>query len=148
MTSFSPDAGDGVVDPDLLSPEESLDNDEIGELEEGYSPPNRPLGGTAWGITEREQSTREDLTHRLAREEADQTAFLDSDGIGDTSDTDGEPIDDEVGDTRAGRLTAWESDDFDPPPDHQSQARDVGIDGGAASAEEAAVHVVPDEQER
>jgi hypothetical protein len=146
MTSIFDGAGDGVVDPELLPPEESLDEDEIGELEEGYSPPNRPLGGTAWGVTEREQGTREDLTHRLAREEPDQAAFLDSDGIGDTSDTDGEPIDDEVGDARAGRLTAWEPDDFDPPSDHQ--ARDVGIDGGAASAEEAAVHVVPAEEDR
>ncbi|MDN3358590.1 DUF5709 domain-containing protein [Actinomadura sp. DC4] len=145
MTSFYEDAGDGVVDPGLLPPEESLDDDEIGELDEGYSPPNRPLGGTAWGVTEREQGTREDLTHRLAREEADQTD-IESDGIGDTSDTDGEPIDDEVGGARAGRLTAWETDDFDPPADYQ--ARDVGIDGGAASAEEAAVHVVPDEEDR
>ena len=27
-------------------------------------------------------------------------------------------------------------------------ASDVGVDGGAASAEEAAVHIIPDDQER
>jgi hypothetical protein len=138
-------ASDGDVDPALLSPEESLDDDELGDLEAGYSPAERPLGSTAWGTTEREQSTREDLTHRLAREESDQTADDDTDGLGDSSDTDGELIDDEVGDARAGRLVASDVDDFDSQSDFW--ANDIGIDGGAASAEEAAVHVVPEDEE-
>ncbi|GAB2805669.1 DUF5709 domain-containing protein [Actinoallomurus bryophytorum] len=137
-------ASDGDVDPALLSPEESLDDDELGDIEAGYSPAERPLGSTAWGTTEREQSTREDLTHRLAREESDQSPD-DGDGLGDSSDTDGELIDDEVGDVRAGRLVASDLDDFDSQSD--SWADDVGIDGGAASAEEAAVHVVPEDEE-
>jgi Family of unknown function (DUF5709) len=138
-------ASDGDVDPALLSPEESLDDDELGDIEAGYSPAERPLGSTAWGTTEREQSTREDLTHRLAREESDQTADDDTDGLGDSSDTDGELIDDEVGDARAGRLVASDVDDFDSQSDFW--ANDIGIDGGAASAEEAAVHVVPEDEE-
>jgi hypothetical protein len=138
-------ASDGDVDPALLSPEESLDDDELGDIEAGYSPAERPLGSTAWGTTEREQSTREDLTHRLAREESDQTADDDTDGLGDSSDTDGELVDDEVGDARSGRLVASDIDDFDSQSD--LWAEDVGIDGGAASAEEAAVHVVPEDEE-
>jgi hypothetical protein len=137
-------ASDGDVDPALLSPEESLDDDELGDIEAGYSPAERPLGSTAWGTTERELSSREDLTHRLAREESDQTPD-DTDGLGDSSDTDGELIDDEVGDARAGRLVASDVDDFDSQSD--SWANDVGVDGGAASAEEAAVHVVPDDED-
>jgi hypothetical protein len=137
-------ASDGDVDPALLSPEESLDDDELGDIEAGYSPAERPLGSTAWGTTEREQSTREDLTHRLAREESDQTADDDTDGLGDSSDTDGELIDDEVGDARAGPLVASDVDDFDSQSDFW--ANDIGIDGGAASAEEAAVHVVPEDE--
>jgi hypothetical protein len=132
-------------DSGLLSPEESLDEDELGDdLGASYSPAERPLGSTAWGITEREMATREDLTHRLAREESDQTYPVDDDGLGDSSDTDGELIDDEVGDARAGRLVAWDEDDSEPG----YVARDVGIDEGAASGEEAAVHLVPDEDER
>lgn len=138
-------ASDGDVDPALLSPEESLDDDELGDIEAGYSPAERPLGSTAWGTTERELGTREDLTHRLAREERDQTADDDGDGLGDSSDTDGELIDDEVGDVRAGRLVASDDDDLDT--ESELWAEDVGIDQGAASAEEAAVHLVPEEDE-
>ncbi|HZE30587.1 MAG TPA: DUF5709 domain-containing protein [Actinoallomurus sp.] len=135
----------GDVDPALLSPEESLDDDELGDIEAGYSPAERPLGSTAWGTTERELGTREDLTHRLAREESDQTADDDTDGLGDSSDTDGELIDDEVGDARAGRLVASDIDVLDSRSD--LWAEDIGIDAGAASAEEAAVHVVPEDEE-
>jgi hypothetical protein len=47
-------------------------------------------------------------------------------------------------DPRAGRLVA---EDEGAHPDNESDlvARDIGIDGGAASAEEAAVHVVEDD---
>jgi hypothetical protein len=129
-------------DNGLLPPEESLDEDEIGDIAgTSYSPFERPLGSTAWGTTESEEASQEDLDHRLAREESDQTV-PDDDGLGDTSDTDGELIDDQVGDARAGRLTYdLENNDED------SWASDVGVDEGAASAEEAAVHVVPDEDE-
>lgn len=129
-----------VSDPALLPPEESLDDDELGDIDAGYSPPDRPLGITAWGITERELGSHEDLTHRLAREEPE-PADMDIDGLGDTTDTDGELIDDQVGGLRAGRLTAWEAD-LDSRSDFW--AHDVGIDNGAASTEEAAVHVVSD----
>lgn len=129
--------------PALLSPEESLDDDELGDIDAGYSPPDRPLGSTAWGITERELSTREDLTHRLAREEPEPTD-VEIDGLGDTSDTDGELIDDQVGAIRAGRLVAQDAE-LDSRSDFW--AHDVGVDNAAASAEEAAVHVVPDTDE-
>ena len=129
----------------LLRPQESLDDEELGDdLEAGYSPFERPLGSTAWGTTEREAAAREDLTHRLAREVRDEVYDPDDDGIGDSTDTDGELIDEEVGDARAGRLV----EDVDATGDTtDGWARDVGIDGGAASAEEAAVHVVPDPDE-
>ena len=67
----------------------------------------------------------------------------DGDGIGDSADSDGEPIDHQVGDMRAGRLVAFDVDPTDPATDYL--AHDVGIDGGAASAEEAAMHIVVDE---
>lgn len=134
---------DGNVDPALLSPEESLDEDELSDIEAGYIAYDRPLGLNAWGTTERELGTREDLDHRLAREEPEQ-ADPETDGLGDTSDTDGELIDDQVGAGRAGRLVAWDAE-ADPRSDFWAQ--DVGVDSGAASAEEAAVHVVPDDDD-
>jgi hypothetical protein len=136
-----------IPDEDVpLSPEESLDDDELGDIDAGYSPVERPLGSNAWGTTEREQAEREDLTHRLAREVPDQSADDDGDGIGDTDDTDGEPIDDEVGDERAGRLVAPD-EGLREDDEAKAVADDVGIDGAAAGAEEAAVHVIDEDEQ-
>ncbi len=112
----------------------------------GWSPPERPWGVGAWGTTAREESAGEGLRGRLARELRDGGGDGDDDaeagdGLGDTSDTDGELIDDEVGGRRAGRLVEDDGSWDDEEP--ELHASDVGIDTGAASAEEAAVHVVP-----
>ncbi len=58
--------------------------------------------------------------------------------------TDGELLDNEVGAARSGRLVA---PDEGAHEDEESAlvAMDVGIDGAAASAEEAAVHVVDED---
>lgn len=145
MTSFEDRPSSGDADTfELLSPEESLDDDELGiDPDEGYSPAERPWGLSAWGTTEREAASFEDLGHRLAREEPEQSGVIFSDGIGDTFDTDGEPIDDQVGDMRAGRLVIGDIDASDPRSDYW--AHDVGVDGAGASAEEAAVHLIPDD---
>lgn len=136
-------AYEDYVDAELLPPDESLDEDEVGaDPDEGYSPAERPLELTAWGTTAAEESSYDSLTHLLAREEPDVSDAESGDGIGDTSDTDGEPIDREVGDMRAGRLVTGDLDVADPRSDYF--ALDIGIDGAAASAEEAAVHLVPD----
>jgi len=128
----------------LLRAPEELDEDEIGDyLDDGYSPSERPLGVSEWGITEREAAGHEALGKRLAREEREWDSGLDEgDGIGDTSDTDGEIRDDQVGSARSGRLVAWDLDGSEGSFDADYLAHDVGIDGGAASAEEAAVHIV------
>lgn len=146
MTSFEPgsSSGDYSDSSGLLSPEESLDDDELGiDPDEGYSPAERPWGLSAWGTTEREAASPEDLGHRLAREQPEQSDAVSGDDIGDTIDTDGEPIDDQVGAVRAGRLVLGDIDAADPASDYW--ARDVGIDGAGASAEEAAMHVVSDD---
>jgi hypothetical protein len=124
------------VQAHLLEPEESLDSEQTGiDLDEGYSPPERPRELRAWGLTAREARTHESLARRLALEVPDVTDQWDGDGIGDSADSDGEPIDD--------RLVAFDVDPKDPATDYL--AHDVGIDGGAASAEEAAMHIVVDE---
>ncbi|MFH8559834.1 DUF5709 domain-containing protein [Streptomyces sp. NPDC017988] len=112
-------------------------------LDEGYSPPEKPLGVTKTGTTAAEQHEGETLDERL-RQEVPDTQVPEGDGVGDLPGGEGEPVDPEAGGDRAGRLVA---------PDEGARtdttkevvATDEGIDGGAASAEEAAVHVVPEE---
>lgn len=130
----------------LLEPEESLDSEQTGiDLDEGYSPPESPRELRAWGLTAREARIHESLARRLAREEPEVIDRGDGDGIGDSADSDGELIDDQVGDRRAGRLVAFGIDPTDSSFDYR--AYDVGIDGGGASAEEAAVHIVDEGDE-
>jgi hypothetical protein len=128
----------------LLEAEDTLDDPRgvRDVLDTGWSPPERPWGVDDWGTTESEELAGESLDGRLARELPDRSED-DGDGLGDSADTDGELIDDEVGDDRAGRLV--DSDDGGAgDTDDELWARDTGIDGAAASAEEAAVHVVRD----
>ncbi|MFE0631644.1 DUF5709 domain-containing protein [Streptomyces sp. NPDC058864] len=130
-----------------LRSQEEYDEDELGEdvLDRGYSPADRPLAVYDWGVTAREGASHEDLAHRLGRELPEAGEAEEGDGLGDTIGTDGELIDDQVGDERAGRLLGWDTDVLTAGYDGDDYwARDVGIDNGAASAEEAAVHVVPD----
>ncbi|MFJ9729527.1 DUF5709 domain-containing protein [Streptomyces sp. NPDC101209] len=144
-TAEGASASSDPADFNPLESEEAYDEDEFGEdiLDEGYSPPERPLGVSEWGLTAREGASHEDLTHRLRRELPEWNTQPEGDGLGDTVDTDGELIDDQVGDERAGRLVNWDGDGDEGLGDDYT-AQDVGIDGGAASAEEAAIHIVPE----
>ncbi len=129
------------VDDDVyeqLDAADTLDGGVADPLDEGWSPPERPRGLDDWGTTAAEVAGHESLDARLRRELPD-VAPERGDGLGDAEDTDGELIDDEVGTRRAGRLL--DGGDVD----HGLQAVDVGIDGAGASAEEAAVHVVEEE---
>ncbi len=139
-----------MADPDewdqesgQLGAEDTLDDRGVADpLDEGYSPPERPWIGDGWGVTARETAQGEALDGLLAREMPDFVSD-DGDGIGDTVDTDGEPWDDEVGERRAGRLVASDRGET-VDSDDELWARDIGVDGAAASAEEAAMHVVGD----
>ncbi|MGY5048384.1 DUF5709 domain-containing protein [Streptomyces sp. 900105755] len=98
-----------------------------------------------WGLTAREAASHEDLSHLLGHEVTDLAVDVDGDGLGNATDIDGELIDDQVGCVRAGRLVGWDADGAGRLDDDY-RARDVGIDGGAASVEEAAVHIVPEDE--
>lgn len=124
-------------DSGVLQPEDSLDDRGVADvLDEGWSPPERPYVLDDWGMTPREEHEGECHAARLAREQPE-PGPEEGDGLGDSADTDGELLDDEVGDSRSGRLVADGAGD-------EMWALDVGIDGAAASAEEAAVHVIPE----
>ncbi len=124
------------TESDLLEPEDTLVDRGVADvLDEGYSPAEKPSDF---------YDGHESLEGRLAREVSDESED-EGDDVGDASDTDGEPYDAEVGVARSGRLVADEGANSDT--DGYLYARDVGIDGSAASAEEAAVHAVPDAEE-
>ncbi|MEU5276900.1 DUF5709 domain-containing protein [Streptomyces asoensis] len=109
-------------------------------LDEGYSPPEKPLGVTKYGTTAAEQHEGESLDQRLAQE-VPETPEAVGDPVGDLPGGEGEPVDPEAGDRRAGRLVAPD-EGAHADTVKEEVARDVGIDGGAAGAEEAAVHIV------
>jgi hypothetical protein len=138
---------DDLDDTAQLDSSDTLDYRGVADpLDEGISPAERPWAVNDWGTTAEEAAGHEDLDHRLARELPDVNAEVaeDGDGIGDSTDSDGEEWDDQVGEDRAGRLVAQDEGGVgDDDPD--AWAEDIGIDGAGASAEEAAVHVVDDE---
>ncbi|GGY82309.1 DUF5709 domain-containing protein [Streptomyces omiyaensis] len=139
---YQPDGSEVRDDAGILDREDTLDGPGGDPLDEGYSPPERPLGAERVGVTAAERMRGESLDERLAEEEPE-VAVPDGDGLGDTTDTDGELLDDQVGGRRAGRLMA--EDRGTGPVTSEPHAHDVGIDGGAASAEEAAMHIVDEE---
>ncbi|MFD4528251.1 DUF5709 domain-containing protein [Streptomyces sp. NPDC058470] len=135
---YQPEGPEDREDEGILDPEDTLIDRGSDPYEEGWSPPERPLGVEHQGTTPREQREGESLDERLTEELAD-PALEEPGG-------EGEPLDSEVGAGRAGRLV---SPDEGAHEDTESGllARDVGVDGGAASAEEAAVHRIPDEDD-
>ncbi|MEU6403327.1 DUF5709 domain-containing protein [Streptomyces sp. NPDC046985] len=141
---YQPDDSEIKEDTGVLDAEDTLVSDGVEDpLDRGWSPPERPWAVEHTGVTAAEGHERETLDQRLAEELPDLSA-PDGDGIGDCDGTDGELLDDEVGAARSGRLVA---PDEGAHEDEESAlvATDVGIDGAAASAEEAAVHVVDED---
>ncbi|MDW8806013.1 DUF5709 domain-containing protein [Streptomyces scabiei] len=141
---YQPDGSEVQDDAGLLDAEDTLLADGVPDpLDRGWSPPERPWAVEHTGVTAAERLRGESLEQRLAEELPD-IAYPDGDGIGDSQDTDGEPLDNEVGALRSGRLVA---PDEGAHEDEESGliASDVGIDGAAASAEEAAVHIVDED---
>ncbi|MFV2120951.1 DUF5709 domain-containing protein [Streptomyces sp. Act-28] len=150
---YQPDPADGGIleDHGILDDEDTLMDRAANPYEEGYSPPERPLGVTDVGTTAREQREGESLDRRLSREVPDPALRPDdaeaaSNGIGDLPGGMGEPYDDQVGRDRSGRLVAPD-EGAHRDTEKDAVGRDVGVDGGAASAEEAAVHLVPEPSE-
>jgi hypothetical protein len=151
--SYSLDDEDQFESEDTLV-DRGVDN----VLDEGYSPPEKPLGVDRWGTTAWEQSQDETIDQRIQQEEPDpNTAYgapdnesgLDQ-GEGDMvggDDPDAIPAENDfLGDMgqRAGRLV---DPDEGVREDQEKDlvAEDVGISGAGASAEEAAMHIVADD---
>ena len=120
-------------------------------LDRGVVAPERWSAAMRFGSTADEQDEGESLDQLLAEEEPDVVPEVDDerpeDIAGDEDaadeDVDGLLLDDGP-DPRAGRLVA-EDEGAHPAAEADLVARDAGIDGAAATAEEAAVHVVEDD---
>lgn len=110
-------------------------------LDEGYSPPERRPATHDVGTTAQEQRAGETWDQRLAQEEPD----LDPSALPTSSDEDEPRTYGEEPEVRAGRLVAMDEGAHEDT-EKDEIAVDVGIDGGGASAEEAAVHVIPEEE--
>jgi hypothetical protein len=138
---YQPDGSEIQDDAGLLDAEDTLEDDGVDDpLDRGWSPPERPWAVEHTGVT---AADRETLDERLA-EELPEAPVPEGDGIGDYDGGDGELLDNEVGARRSGRLVA---PDEGAHEDDESGliATDVGIDGAAASAEEAAMHIVDED---
>ena len=90
-------------------------------LDAGYSPPDRPYLAEEDEVTARGMREGDSLDERLSRERGD------------------EPVDAD----RSGRIALADEGAALETPDAMDGV-DVGIDGGAAAAEEAAVHTTDD----
>jgi len=121
-----------VDDETQLQPEDTLDDRGLDDvLDEGYSPPDREPPHLRHGVTREEQRRGETLDERLAEEEPDIDPYADLTDSG-------------TADPRAGRLVAPD-EGFGEDTEKDEVARDIGIDGAGASAEEAAIHLIESE---
>ena len=146
-----PESAD-LTDYQVLDASDTLDGDPGDDpLDRGVVAPQRWSAAMGYGSTASEQEAGESLDQLLAEEEPDVAIEAEDEPIGNIAededaadeDVDGLLLDDGP-DPRAGRLVA-EDEGAHPDEEADLVARDTGVDGGGASAEEAAMHVVDDD---
>lgn len=125
-----------VDDEDQLQQGDTLDDRNVDDvLDEGYSPPDRQPASHRFGTTVAEQRSGETLEQRLAQEELEPDPYRDG------------PMVEMTLEPRAGRLVDPD-EGFGTDRESTLVGRDVGMSGGFASAEEAAMHVVDEDHDR
>ncbi|HUY47541.1 MAG TPA: DUF5709 domain-containing protein [Streptosporangiaceae bacterium] len=135
---------DGLEDTELeddgtLDASDTLEGDPGDDpLDQGIVPPDRWSAGERFGTTLAEERAGESLEALLAEEEPEPDPYADTDLPREGPRPDDEP------EPRSGRLVA-EDEGAHSVSEADLVARDVGIDAGAATAEEAAVHVTDEE---
>ncbi|WP_246849858.1 DUF5709 domain-containing protein [Nocardioides xinjiangensis] len=121
-------------------------------LDEGYSPPEKWSAGQGYGNTPLEEIQGETLDQRVDQEVAEPDPYEVADQEAERGDLaalvaegsgSDEALEADVDGERAGRLVA-EDEGVRTDAEKDLVATDVGIDGAAAGAEEAAMHVVDD----
>ncbi|WP_089155567.1 DUF5709 domain-containing protein [Micromonospora sp. NBS 11-29] len=125
-------------DDGVLDASDTLDDSGGDPLDTGIAAADHWTAANRFGTTAAEERAGDSLAHLLAQEEPDVDPYA-------------EPVDDEdelsrrgyEREARTGRLVA-DDEGFGEDEQADSVAWDAGIDGGGASAEEAAVHLVDD----
>ncbi|WP_282204600.1 DUF5709 domain-containing protein [Kitasatospora fiedleri] len=128
MTDPAPQDPLPAEDDGVLDPADSLEDDDLDDdpLDTGIATADGYRGATGYGTTAAEAEAGESLDRLLAEEEPDAPAP----DVDDRWPSGPGP--------RAGRLVEEDTDLF---------AEDAGTDGGAAGAEEAAVHLTDQEED-
>jgi hypothetical protein len=126
-------------DDGVLEPSDSLDSDDVTAdvLDTGIDAGDRYLGATRFGVTLEEERRGESFDQLLAAE------VPEPDADAPWTDEDSPPDDGRESQRRAGRLVAPD-EGAHADEDTGAVAVEVGIDGGGAGAEEAAVHLTDD----
>jgi hypothetical protein len=151
-----PDSGkhesEDLADYEVLDGSDTLDGGPSDDpLDRGIVTPDRWSAGVQYALKGEEES--ESIDELLAEEEPDVTDDPDDESWDEN--VTGQDVTrlrrDDDADVRAGRLVSTDEDLYDDDDgsgdgdaEDELVARDAGIDGGAASAEEAAVHVIDD----
>ena len=142
MSSRIPGPADPFEEEGLASPDPEYDAKRItgDPQEETAVPAERPIAVTDYGTTQAEEAADEPLDQRLAREQPDMSERAAADA--DESPGAHQPYPEDP-DERAGRIV--ETDEGARADDEaDAVAHDVGTDKGGFSAEERAMHIVPD----
>jgi hypothetical protein len=118
-------------------PYDTLDDRGVDDvLDEGIVPNQKWSPAQGFGNTAAEQREGETLDQRIAQEEPDIDPY---------AEVEENLADDQVGDVRSGRLVAPDEGAHEDA-EKDAVATDVGISGGAATAEEAAMHIINDDE--
>ncbi|MGB3953804.1 MAG: DUF5709 domain-containing protein [Brooklawnia sp.] len=127
---------------DQQGPADSLIDRGVDPMEEGYTAPENWSPAQGFGNTAAEMKQGETIEQRVEQEVPEK----DPHKLRGPWNPTGEPR--EVGSKRAGRLVATENGSIQEDKESTVVAEDVGIDGAAASAEEAAMHIISEEDLR
>jgi hypothetical protein len=141
--SDQPDTSYGdepAEDDGVLEPADTLDGDDLSAdvLDTGIDAGEGYRAATRYGTTAEEERQGESLDQLLAEEEPDPPAD------DEWTDEDSPQDDDRTPDPRSGRLVAPD-EGAHGDEETDAVAFDVGIDGGGAAAEEAAVHLIDED---
>ncbi len=136
MSEYDASVPDESEQLDQLQPEETLLDRGVDDvLDEGYVTGENWSPAQGFGNTAAEMRRGETLEQRLVQEVPET--------IPDETPWNPDPSEPrEVGKSRAGRLVDANGGYQGEDSEAESVGRDVGIDGGAASAEEAAMHII------
>jgi hypothetical protein len=135
---------DGVLDSsDTLEDSEDPYED---PLDPGVEPADKWSAGERFGDTLAEERQGESLNQLLAEEEPEPDPYADPDPKAESDLPREGPESYDEQQPRAGRLVA-EDEGAHPDSEPDLVAQDVGIDGGGAGAEEAAVHLTDEDED-